>query len=169
MRMEALDGIWTHDLRYPPLLLLRKQELGITKPSPRKESYTASVTPRSLKELQQFCDWLKAQGKTHWTIKQTKNYAKKYGYILNSGNCSEIMTLSPRNRHHAMAALASLAKFQGQYDTFQLLKQSYNRKWSSRQESLQSFNHFFNPELSLESMLQQISEMVSKTPRTMGR
>jgi hypothetical protein len=62
-----------------------------------------------------------------------------------------------------MAGLASLAKFQGQYDSFQLLKQSYNLKWSSGQESLQSFNRFFNPELSLESMLQQIAKMISKT------
>ncbi|MDQ3837398.1 MAG: hypothetical protein M3270_10785 [Thermoproteota archaeon] len=125
----------------PPSL---RDERGIMKPSPRKESDTASETPRSLQELQQLCDWLKALGKTHWTVKQTKNYAKKYGHIIYSGNCSEIMALSPRNRHHAMVALASLAKFQGQYDRFQQLKQSYNLKWSSGQESLQSFNRFFN-------------------------
>jgi hypothetical protein len=144
-------------------------ERGITKPSPRKESDIASVTLRSLHELEQFCDWLRAQGKTLWTIKQTKNYAKKYGHILYSENCSEIMTLSPRNRHHAMSALANLAKFHGQYDRFQQLKQSYNLKWSSGQESLQSFNRFFNPQLSLESMLQQIAKMVSKAPGIMGQ
>jgi intergrase/recombinase len=79
------------------------------------------------------------------------------------------MTLSPRNRHHAMAALASMAKFQGQYDNFQRLKQSYNLKWSSGQESLHSFNRFFNPDMSLESMLQQITGMVSKSPKIMGQ
>ena len=42
-------------------------------------------------------------------------------------------------------------------------------KWSSGQESLQSFNRFFNPQLSLESMLQQIAIMVSKTPKIMGQ
>jgi intergrase/recombinase len=68
-----------------------------------------------------------------------------------------------------MSALTNLAKFQGQYNRFQLLKQSYNLKWSSGHESLQSFNRFFNPDMSLESMLQQISKMVSKTPRTMGQ
>jgi len=145
----------------PPL----RDERGITKPSPRKESDTASVTLRSLQELQQFCDWLTAQGKSHRTVKQTRNCAKKYGHILFSGDCSEILTLSPRNRHHAMAALASLAKFQGRYDRFQKFKHSYNLKWSSGQESLQSFNRFFNPDMSLESMLQQIAKMISKTPR----
>jgi hypothetical protein len=148
---------------------VHKNDRRFTKPSPRKESDTGSVTPRSFQEQQQFCDWLKAQGKTHWTIKQTKNYAKKYGHVLYSWDCAEIMTLSPRNRHHVMSALASLAKFQGQYDRFQHLKQSYNLKWSSGQESLQSFNRFFNPDMSLESMLQQIAKMISNTPIIMGQ
>lgn len=68
----------------PPLM----DERGITKPSPRKESDTGSITPRSLQELQQFCDWLKIHGKTRWTIKQTKDCVKKYGHIINSGDCS---------------------------------------------------------------------------------
>jgi intergrase/recombinase len=68
-----------------------------------------------------------------------------------------------------MSALASLAKFKGQYDRFQWLKQTFNLKWSSGQESLQSFNRFFNPDMSLESMLQQIAKMISKTPRIMGQ
>jgi hypothetical protein len=79
------------------------------------------------------------------------------------------MSLSPRNKHHAMSALTNLAKFQGQYNRFQLLKQSYNLKWSNGQESLLSFNRFFNPCMSLESMLQQIAKMVSITPRIMGQ
>jgi hypothetical protein len=42
-------------------------------------------------------------------------------------------------------------------------------KWSSGQESLQSFNRFFNPDMSLESMLQQIAKMISITPGAMGQ
>lgn len=79
------------------------------------------------------------------------------------------MTLSPRNRHHALAALAILAKYQGRYDRWMQIRQRYNMKWSSGQESLQSFNRFFNPDMSLESMLQQVVKMISKTPRTMGQ
>lgn len=77
------------------------------------------------------------------------------------------MALSPRNRHHAMAVLASLAKFQGQYGQFRQLKHSYNLKWGSGQESLQSFSRFFNDELSLDSMLQKVSQMIAKTPSSM--
>jgi Archaeal phage integrase len=149
----------------PPL----KGERGITKPSPRKESDTASVNLQSPQELKLFCDWLKSQGKTRWTVKQTKNYATKYSQILQTGNASELMTLSPRNRHHALAALAILVKYQGQFDRWMQIRQRYNMKWSSGQESLQSFNRFFNPDMSLESMLQQVAKMISKTPRTMGQ
>jgi len=149
----------------PPL----RDERGITKPSPRKESDTASVTPRSPEGLEQFCEWLKAQGKTRWTIKQTKNYAIRYSQIIQTENASELMTLSPRNRHHALAALAVLAKYQGQYDKWMQIRQRYNMKWSSGQESLQSFNRFFNPDMSLESMLQQIAKMISITPGAMGQ
>ena len=79
------------------------------------------------------------------------------------------MTLSPRNRHHALAALSILAKYQGQYDKWLQIRQRYNMKWSSGQESLQSFNRFFNPDMSLESMLQQIAKIISNTPRIMGQ
>ena len=144
-------------------------ERGITKPSPRKESETGSVNPRLPPESKLFCDWLESQGKTRWTVRQTKNYAIKYNQILQTGNASELMTLSPRNRHHAMAALAILAKYQGQYDKWMQIRQRYNMKWSSGQESLQSFNRFFNPEMSLESMLQQIAKMVAKIPEIMGQ
>jgi intergrase/recombinase len=68
-----------------------------------------------------------------------------------------------------MAALAILAKYEGQYDRWMQIRQRYNMKWSSGQELLQSFNRFFNPDMSLESMLQQVAKMISKTPRTMGQ
>jgi len=68
-----------------------------------------------------------------------------------------------------MAALAILAKYEGQYDRWMQIRQRYTMKWSSGQESLQSFNRFFNPDMSLESMLQQVAKMISKTPRTMGQ
>jgi hypothetical protein len=116
-----------------------------------------------------FHDWLSSQRKTKWTIREIIIYAKKYGHILDTGDASQLLTLSPRNRHHALAALAALAKYQGQYDKWMHIRQRYNMKWSSGQESLQSFNRFFNPQLSLESMLQQIAKMVSKTPRIMGQ
>ena len=40
----------------------------------------------------------------------------KYARVLDTGNASVLMTLSPRNKHHAMSALANLAKYTGRYD-----------------------------------------------------
>jgi hypothetical protein len=105
------------------------------------------------------------QGKTYWTIKQTKNYAIKYGYILDTpGDASVLMTLSPRNRHHALTALAALSKYSGQYDQFMQMRQNYNLRWTVGSDAFQVLQRFFNPELSLDHMLQQIKEMIRLLP-----
>jgi hypothetical protein len=67
----------------------------------------------------EFCNWLALQNKRSWTIKQTKNHAVRFGYILlqqSGDDAAHLMTLSPRNRCHAMNALANLSKFLGKYD-----------------------------------------------------
>jgi hypothetical protein len=68
--------------------------------------------------MDEFPDWLLSQGKTKWTIKQHVNYAKRFGHVLDSGDASELMTLPARNKHHAMNALANLAKFSRRYDVW---------------------------------------------------
>jgi intergrase/recombinase len=84
--------------------------------------------------------------------------------VLESGDASAIASLSPWNKYHAMHALANYAKYTGRYDRFLQIKHSYNLKWTSGNESLQSFERFFNPDLSLDSMLQRVREMIAKTP-----
>lgn len=70
-------------------------------------------------------------------------------------------------------ALANLAKFSGCYGQFVQIRQNYNLKWTSgSNDSLQSLQHFFNPEdtaLSLESMLQAIKRMIRLLPPFMGQ
>ncbi len=66
-----------------------------------------------------------------------------------------------------MIALANYAKFTGRYDQFLQLKKRYSLKWS-KGDSLQTFERFFNEELTLEAMLQQIMEMVDKPPTWTG-
>jgi hypothetical protein len=56
-----------------------------------------------------FVSFLASQGKTFWAIKQTKNYAIKYGHILDTGDASELFSL--RDKHNALTALANLAKY----------------------------------------------------------
>jgi hypothetical protein len=109
-----------------------------------------------------FVSFLASQGKTFWTIKQTKNYAIKYGHILDTGDASEL--LSVRTKHNVLSALANLAKYQGRYQVFLEIRQRYALKWTSGNNSLQSLHRFFNPDLTLDIMLQQIRQMIQKTP-----
>jgi hypothetical protein len=77
-----------------------------------------------------FRRYLTAQDKTRKMIKDIVNYADRFGHVLQSRDASVLMIVSPRNRHHAMTALANLAKFTGQYDDWMQIKRRYSLKWS---------------------------------------
>jgi intergrase/recombinase len=116
----------------------------------------------------EFHNWLASQGKTRATIKETVNYAKRFASVLDTGDASELLTLSPRNKHHALTSLANLAKYTGRYDQFLQMRQRYNLKWS-KGDSIQHFHRFFSEELSFDIMLQRIKEMITKTPSWVGK
>jgi hypothetical protein len=75
--------------------------------------------------------WLQSQGKTKRTVRDTVNYSKRFAGILATGDASPLLTQSPRNRHHALTALANLAKYTGRYQEFQQMKQHYGLKWTN--------------------------------------
>jgi hypothetical protein len=116
--------------------------------------------------MDKFHDWLLYQGKTKWTIKHDVYYAKRFRHILDSGDASELMTLSARNKHRAMNALANLAKFSGRYDVWLAIRQRYNLKWTNGMDSIQSFERFFDDELNYDTMSQRIRQMIQKTPHS---
>jgi hypothetical protein len=107
-----------------------------------------------------FRSWLISHDKTKVTVKNTVNYAKRFSHVLDTGDASPLLTLSPRNKHHAMSALANYAKYTGRYDQFLQIRQRYNLKWS-KDSSLQYFERFFhNKELSFEAMLSKVKQMM---------
>jgi intergrase/recombinase len=110
-----------------------------------------------------------SQGKTRWTIKQTKNYAIKYGHILDTGDASELLLSVKGDKHNVLSALANLAKYQGRYQVFLEIRQRYALKWTSGNNALQSLQRFFNPDLSLETMIQKVKEMMRLLPPLMGK
>jgi hypothetical protein len=95
-------------------------------------------------------------------------YAKKYGHVIDSGDASPLLVLSPRNRHHALAALANLAKFQGRYLEFQQIKQRYPLKWTSSNNSMQTFQRLFSNDLNFDTLLRKIKEMIRVLPVAMA-
>jgi hypothetical protein len=129
------------------------------------ETFQKSETP--LQFFDAFRDWLISQHKTNATIKETVNYAKRFCSVLDSGDASALMTLSSRNKQHAMTALANLAKFTGRYNLFVQIRQRYNLKWS-KGDSIASFERFFNPDLTFDVMLKRVKEMIQKLPAYMA-
>jgi hypothetical protein len=98
------------------------------------------------------------------TAKIRMFYAKKYASVLSVGIPTDLLQLSPEKRLNVMKSLTALSKYLGCYDRWQQMRQRYNLKWSSGNESLQSFTRFFDDELNYDSMLQRIKEMIDKTP-----
>jgi hypothetical protein len=116
-----------------------------------------------------FRSWLISQDKTKVTVKNTVNYAKRFSYVLDTGDASTLLTLSQRNKHHAMSALANYAKYTGRYDQFLQIRHKYNLKWS-KGGSLQYFERFFhNKELSFDMMLSKVKQMIKVLPAFMGQ
>jgi hypothetical protein len=112
------------------------------------------------KAITGFRSWLISQDKTKVTVKNTVNYAKRFSYVLDTGDASTLLTLSQRNKHHAMSALANYAKYTGRYDQFLQIRHKYNLKWS-KGGSLQYFERFFhNKELSFDMMLSKVKQMI---------
>jgi hypothetical protein len=107
-----------------------------------------------------FRSYLTAQGKTRRTTKDIVNYARRFGHVLESRDASVLMTVSPRNRHHAMTALANLAKFTGQYDQWMQIKRRYNLRWSKGVDAMAAFEKFFDPDMTIESMVRLIRRVI---------
>jgi intergrase/recombinase len=104
------------------------------------------------------------------TVGDRMRYAKQFYSILQTGDASSLMQIKPDKRIHAMKALASLARFTGSYDTWLAIRQRYNLKWSTGNESLATFERFFlDDNKTLDSMLQWVKEAIKVLPASMGQ
>ena len=119
--------------------------------------------------INDFRSWLVAQGKTKMTIKETINYTKRFASVLDTGDASPILnTTKPHAKHHALTALANLAKYTGRYQKFLEIRQRYNLKWSMGDPMIH-FERFFNEGLTLDVMVQRIRQMIRLLPPFMGK
>lgn len=98
------------------------------------------------------------------TAEDRMRYAKQFDKALITGNVQQLSQLSPDKRIHVMKALSNLAKFSGRYDSWMQIRQHFNLKQTSGNESLQSFDHFFKDELNYNVMLQHVSKLIQKLP-----
>ena len=70
-------------------------------------------------------------------------YAKKFCYILDSGNLKDLDLLSVHRRAHVVKALILLSKFRGNYSEFKAKLSEYGIKWE-RSNGLRAFLRIFS-------------------------
>lgn len=96
-------------------------------------------------------------------------YAQRYHDVLNTGDASALVNLSSGPiRRHTMEALTAYAKYSGLYEKWCQIRKRYSLRWTNGDESLQALQRFFSPELSLESMLDKIRNMMQVLPTAMA-
>jgi hypothetical protein len=95
------------------------------------------------------------------TANETIRYAKKFVHVLENDDASELLSFNPHKRIHIMKALASLSRFVGRYDVWLQIRHRYNLKWSTGNESLLTFERFFNDDsCTLENMLKWVRHSI---------
>jgi hypothetical protein len=122
-----------------------------------------------------YCDfvgfeaWLYSQKKRKRTVRDTLFYAKKFAYVLDSGDATPILTqVKPLSQKHVLSALANLSKYQGRYEQWNQIRRNYNLHWV-KADSITHFERFFSEELTLDTMIQRIKEMIRLLPPPMGQ
>lgn len=100
------------------------------------------------------------------TAMDRMRYAKQFTHVLDAGNTSELLQLTPDKRIHAMKALSNLAKFTGQYDIWLQLRQRYSLNWSTGTEKLDAFTRFFDDNNTLDMMIQWLKHAIQELPKS---
>ncbi len=109
-----------------------------------------------------FKDWLLKE-RRKITADQILQYVKRYGYVLDSGDASELLKISPKNRQHTMRAISALAKYSGCYDRWLQIKTKYRLKWSTG-DSLGYFEQMINEQSNITQMLGWVKDATDKLP-----
>jgi hypothetical protein len=133
-----------------------------------KRALVAQLAERRFRnDFSDFRQWLVLQHKSKWTIKQTVNFAKRYAHVLDTGNASELLTLSSWNRHHALCSLASYSRFTNCYSRFQRIRKESGLKWNELDDSIQAFQKMLGESddegLNYDSMLQAMRKIIQST------
>jgi hypothetical protein len=98
-------------------------------------------------------------------------YAKRYAFVLTSADmmpANLLLQLPPQTRLNVMKSLTALSRYLGCYENWQQTRKQYNLKWSTGNESLQALERFFNPEMSLDHMIDRVKQMMHVLPLDMS-
>jgi hypothetical protein len=99
------------------------------------------------------------------TAEDRLRYAKRFGSVMPNGDATILLQVPPNKRIHIMKALSSLARFTGQSDVWQRLRQQHGLQWSTGTEKIDAFTRFFNKNKTLDTMLQWLREAMQVLPK----
>jgi hypothetical protein len=88
-------------------------------------------------------------------------YARKYAFVLATGDASALTVLTGPQRRHAMEALTVLSKATGCYDRWCEIRKRYQLHWTNGDESIAAMQRFFDASLTLDSMVSKVKEMIA--------
>jgi hypothetical protein len=158
----------------------KKVEVGGSNP-PQGFSYIYNNQPELPRQLNEqsnhqidwsgFKDYLLKTCRPN-TVKVRICYAKQYAYVLTSAEdilpANQLLQLPPQKRLNVMKSLTALSRYLGCYENWQQTRKQHNLKWSTGNESLQSLERFFNPEMGLDQMIDRVKVMMQVLPPVMS-
>jgi hypothetical protein len=122
-----------------------------------------SLTANGKIDFKAFQRYLHADGRKN--VNQVLSYARRYSYVLESGNASELLTLTKDSRRHAMAALSVLSKYCGVYQSWKEIRESYQLKWSET-DSVTVFKAIIGEEGNFPAMMKWFKDARSVLPES---
>jgi hypothetical protein len=102
------------------------------------------------------------------TAGERVRYAKQFVSVLQTGDASPLLELSPNKRIHCMKGLASLAHFTGKTELWNQIRKTYGLTWSTGTEQLDAFTRFFDSSRDLDTMLSWVKQAIKVLPPHMG-
>jgi len=101
------------------------------------------------------------------TVYKVLCYSKKFGNVLHNGDAQEILSLSVQKRLLVMQSLATLSKYLGCYDSWKIIRERYQLKWSST-DGLKILTDIADSKNSYSTMINWIKDACSKLPKSYG-
>ncbi len=129
---------------------------------------SSSIPSEKNETWNDFRKYLINEGQRKHSVRNKVGYAKKFYYILETGNAQDLLKLSHGSKVHTMKALASLSKYLGKYDQWLDIVKKYQLKWSKPDKSINVFKSIFNSENNdnnLISMIEWIKDVSAVLPQ----
>jgi hypothetical protein len=112
-----------------------------------------------------FKDYLQKNSKSKQAVKTRLNYARRYYHVLQTGNASELLSLTFDQRTGVMRSMAALAKFSGQYSRWKQIKEAHGLKWNEDSDGgVSLFLSISMDKENLPAMIEWLKTAVSKLP-----